>query len=354
MKKRDADKNTELIDYNPEYILQEMGIPKEYLDDPNHDWSDILSQQTDEKQHQFDWMSDNIEESPISTSAACKTGNRITPSEEEKSGHLRIRGYVYAVPNDGRHNYQDASYPRETFDWIDIAAPFYSCVCDGVTHSSHPKAFADIVSLACGTMGAKAVTEPGSARILGDKWISHQIQEIDAAYPSSNTAEFNAEEKKLVDREYIHHRRAAATLNILEINQDEAVVSSYGDTVCFHIRGNEIIAQNPPLSADEFTNRPHQINTDTDHIPQNQLITSATPIQTGDILLQATDALAQWLVSESSDLPREKRLKLLLSVSSEKEFTKLIEQERKHGRLHDDDTTMLKIELQFNERGNNK
>ena len=259
--------------------------------------------------------------------------------------HLQIRCSVFAVCNDGLHDYQDSAYPEKSFGWREIVPPFYTCLCDGVSGAYKSKAFADVVSLACGTSGTKAVTEPKSVRSLGDKWIAQQFKEIDDAYP--NAIDINKREKILLDRDSIYHRRAATTLNILEIKQDEAVVSSYGDTVCFHIRGKEIIAQNPPLSADEFTNLPYQINTDTDHLLQSEFITSATPIQTGDILLLATDALAQWLVSDSPDLPQEKRIKSLISISSDDEFDMFIGEERKNKRIHNDDTTMMKIEIKF-------
>ena len=67
------------------------------------------------------------------------------------------------------------------------------------------------------------------------------------------------------------------------------------------------------------------------------------PYQDGDVLLMATDALAQWLLLQQEQ--GELAWQGLLEIRDQQSFTRFVEKQRLDGMMEEDDTTLLVIPL---------
>ncbi len=67
------------------------------------------------------------------------------------------------------------------------------------------------------------------------------------------------------------------------------------------------------------------------------------PFKNGDILLMATDALAQWLLDQLEQGQTE--WFMLLSLPDQRTFAAFVDEQRQNNQLQDDDTTLLVVQL---------
>ena len=113
---------------------------------------------------------------------------------------------------------------------------------------------------------------------------------------------------------------------------------SCGDTCALQARDGQVIHSFPFTAGDSFGNRPSLISSRlTDAMPP---ITATTRNRcaTGDEIILATDALADWLLDK---VEGKDRLRTLLGCEDIGEFDVLCRDERKVGNLKNDDSTAL-------------
>lgn len=122
-----------------------------------------------------------------------------------------------------------------------------------------------------------------------------------------------------------------------------------GDTCLFHVRGDELVDVGPLRKSDEFDSRPVLL---ASRGPQ-QLAGSDTHVrmlggawQSSDTFYLVTDALAKWMLQqhENGDAPWQ----MLLELGTDAEavsFEQLVADLRSSKALHNDDTTLLRVEV---------
>jgi len=110
-----------------------------------------------------------------------------------------------------------------------------------------------------------------------------------------------------------------------------------GDSCLFLIQKNKIRRSIPLEKSDEFTSNPKVIRSLTDvgdkHIAQDEI-----EFEVGDIIILATDELAEWILSrkEKGENPW-----LKLENLTQKKFEDLIEEIRKNNEVDEDDMTVI-------------
>lgn len=144
-------------------------------------------------------------------------------------------------------------------------------------------------------------------------------------------------------------RGSFATLLALEVApNDDIEVLALGDSVAFHLRGDELLASFPYTTAEEFDARPLLLSTVA---AGNAFITEpgffhrsscrTWHVQRGDVILLATDAVSQWALRER--LPGEAALGYLSSVASLEAFETEILELRRQSRIRVDDSTLIRL-----------
>jgi hypothetical protein len=123
-----------------------------------------------------------------------------------------------------------------------------------------------------------------------------------------------------------------------------------GDSCLFHVRDGELLTVGPLGASDQFDNNPallssrlpQRIQRGADHI---NVLSGAW--QPGDAFYLATDALAQWLLAiQEAGRPPWVKLGELCAANDEPTFVRLVEELRGLGDLHNDDTTLLRVEVE--------
>ena len=122
-----------------------------------------------------------------------------------------------------------------------------------------------------------------------------------------------------------------------------------GDSCIFHVRDDELLTVGPVDKAELFDNSPYLIATKAkDLIRRNAQHVSLMngDWEPGDTFYLATDALAQWLLSElESGRPPWPYLRDLCADEDATLYPRLIEELRSSQGLHNDDTTLLQVEV---------
>lgn len=132
---------------------------------------------------------------------------------------------------------------------------------------------------------------------------------------------------------------AAATLLVADVRSGSVELASRGDTVAMHLRDGELLDAVPMSDPDAFGNHPELVVTIAE-VPHLRRTSWST--RPSDQLVVATDALAEWLLRQA---PGGGIATALDGLSRPDRFGPIIESEREHGRLHDDDVTLVVVEL---------
>jgi serine/threonine protein phosphatase PrpC len=156
-------------------------------------------------------------------------------------------------------------------------------------------------------------------------------------------------------------RGAYATFVGLSIHDPEPEEScgswkatAVGDSCLFHVREDELLTVAPLVKSDEFNNHPHLVSTDSS--TSFGLNESRIKIVSGewlakDVFYLLTDALAEWTLAEhEAGRPPWSLFSSLGSDSDSDEerqrcFETLVANLRETGGLHNDDVTLLRIEV---------
>lgn len=119
-----------------------------------------------------------------------------------------------------------------------------------------------------------------------------------------------------------------------------------GDTVLFHVRGERLEAQFPPIAADDFGYNPDGLPTRADGVAAmiDRLLAGSGELVDGDLLYVATDALAQWMVRTCQTDPAG-LWRLLANLDHPAHFRALVADRRHVGELTNDDVTLLRARV---------
>jgi serine/threonine protein phosphatase PrpC len=157
-------------------------------------------------------------------------------------------------------------------------------------------------------------------------------------------------------------RGAHATFVGLSIQDDQPSEShggswrvvAIGDSCLFHVRDDELLTVAPMSKSDEFNNHPHLISTDP-AIPFGSGASRVTVLtgewQPNDEFYLVTDALAEWTLSKhEAGRPPWSLFRSLgedddSSGAGQGAFETLVAKLRKKDGLHNDDTTLLRVEV---------
>lgn len=114
-----------------------------------------------------------------------------------------------------------------------------------------------------------------------------------------------------------------------------------GDTCLFHVRGERLCRSFPLTSAGQFNNSPPLLYSKRFRNEGLRVARAEGECLPGDLILLATDALAQWILdsAEAGDRPWRQ----LCALGGQAEFTDLVTRLRRAGELKDDDTTLVII-----------
>lgn len=122
--------------------------------------------------------------------------------------------------------------------------------------------------------------------------------------------------------------------------------AALGDAVLFHVRGERLVAHFPPLAPDDFGLNPDGVFTQPSERARMRaaLQFAEGPLQAGDLLLFATDALAAWIVQESRRDPGA-CVGVLAAMEHPAEFRRFVAGERNARRMKNDDVTLLRVQV---------
>jgi len=129
---------------------------------------------------------------------------------------------------------------------------------------------------------------------------------------------------------------------------------SLGDCGLFHVRADDVKAAFPYARSDDYNSRPLLAGTEEASIERlGKIVQIATgDLHAGDALYLATDALAAWFLREceANRAPwrwlRGLRASELNEARGGVSFSRFADEQRALGRLENDDTTLVIIELQ--------
>ena len=133
-------------------------------------------------------------------------------------------------------------------------------------------------------------------------------------------------------------------------------VVSVGDSCLFHVRDDTLLTVAPTLTSEEFDNHPHLISSNpstSSGLDKSQLTYVSGEWLPSDVFYLLTDALAQWtLAKHEAGRPPWSLFRKLgrrgdkrSSRAGQRSFETLVAKLRKNDGLHNDDTTLLRVEV---------
>ena len=123
-----------------------------------------------------------------------------------------------------------------------------------------------------------------------------------------------------------------------------------GDSCVFQVREDELIAVGPVAKSELFDNSPYLIATKAKDLIRPRSVHHVSLMtgvwEPGDIFYLATDAMAQWLLAElEAGRPPWESLRDLCADDDTTLYARLIDELRTNHGLHNDDTTLLQVEV---------
>ncbi len=120
-------------------------------------------------------------------------------------------------------------------------------------------------------------------------------------------------------------------------------VVSIGDCGMFLFQDDHVAVQFPVLRPEEYGNSPESV-VSIRATPEASLLRTncSHRLRKGTALILATDAMAQWMASDSNEI-QDERVRRVLACADEETFATLVRTERGRGHLRDDDSTVLVV-----------
>ena len=126
--------------------------------------------------------------------------------------------------------------------------------------------------------------------------------------------------------------------------------AAVGDSCLFQVRGGELTHAVPMVSSADFSNQPALLSSNGTEaeVLGRHLITKTGDLAPEDTYYLATDALSAWFLrgvetGEAKDQPWRPLREL--DDSDQYEFRELIRKLRDNGRIRDDDTTLVRVDI---------
>jgi hypothetical protein len=120
---------------------------------------------------------------------------------------------------------------------------------------------------------------------------------------------------------------------------------SIGDTVLFHVRGGALVGQSPKMAKVDFARGPALVHSNPDRLQADCsaiVLDAGGPLQNGDVVLVATDAVAAWMTGRAeAGTPVWE----LLATIDPRAFHELVVKLRADGDMVNDDVTVLVARL---------
>jgi len=123
--------------------------------------------------------------------------------------------------------------------------------------------------------------------------------------------------------------------------------AAIGDSCLFQVRGEELYSAFPIRNSGDFNNQPPLLSS---HGTDIEVLGRHLSIETGELALEdicylATDALSAWFLRmvEAGDQPW--RMLAVLDDSAQEEFPELVDKLRDDGKIRDDDTTLIRVNV---------
>lgn len=139
-------------------------------------------------------------------------------------------------------------------------------------------------------------------------------------------------------------RGAFSTLLRVQIRQGRWTAEAWGDTCLFQFRDGAVTAMVPDLKPEDFSLAPFLLASVAGHDRdlQARLVQAEGNLQTGDLLLLASDALSCWIRSQED--PQE-ALEGISKLTDQTDFERWIGKLRSLHHLKNDDTTLVLAEV---------
>lgn len=221
------------------------------------------------------------------------------------------------------------------------------------------------------------IADGASESMLASRWARHLVREFGAAPEELGTsAGFTAVYERAVDgwepevARYMQERAerdspiqwyeepglargAYSTLLAVEFYHDPEngcarwTAAAIGDSCLFQMRANELHRAFPMVNSEDFNYQPPLLSSrgaDAD-VLSRYLVFEAGDLEAGDTCCIATDALSAWFLgaAEAGDQPWNTIE--VLEESAPAEFGELIDKLRDDGRIRDDDTTLVRVNV---------
>ena len=130
--------------------------------------------------------------------------------------------------------------------------------------------------------------------------------------------------------------------------------TAVGDSCLFHVRDDELLTVAPISRSDEFNNHPHLVSTNSSAsfgLDESRIKVVSGQWVAKDVFYLLTDALAEWALAEhEAGKPPWPLLNSMgrdsdCEVEGQQSFEMLVANLRENGGLHNDDATLLRIEV---------
>jgi len=303
----------------------------------------------------------NTSPPPLPISAPTMYGQlNIMPSPTSKLRSLFEGDELYDIPRNTKAQLFISTKSNDILENCEDACAISDekkcfALCDGVSASNFARPWAKLLAE---RWVAQPLQEDDAEAV--DKWLEEPrthwktwvsttwLGKINERNRSLGRIEFTpADVKKLIIQ-----GAAATFLGLMVDNATSTWTAlSVGDTCLFHFFRNELNSWEyesfPYKSSAQFTDDPFSITSRNNTAPivaSNILRLNNQSYKAGDILVMATDALAEWLLRHLESKKINTVLALLERMNDES-FTKFVEDQRAKKELKDDDTTLIIIHL---------
>jgi hypothetical protein len=293
---------------------------------------------------------DNIQSAPAATKESQVPALNQPQQDEPTRAGVFIRDFQ--VPKEG----VDPTNSDDAFSWRRQETLVRCAIADGVSTSFLPAMWARIIVNHFAEL-------PAERDIVQPAQFAAWLKECSLDWHTwlNNTWIPNANRASGRERDWNHERVrgaqstfAACSFHLHPLQQTGTTnmqLLAIGDANVFLLHPGSANGVSwstlsfPMSKAGDFGSTPDTLSTteDTLHMTLPLLKTAVYPVQRGDMLLFATDALAKWILSrqESGQNPWS----TLLAITDNEIFYRFVEYERQHD-LEVDDTTMAVVFIQ--------
>jgi len=236
---------------------------------------------------------------------------------------------------------------KEYEDAFDYSIPSRRfAIADGATESSFSDRWAQI--LVQGFTALPLCQYPSSSQDL-QNWLKPLQRNWNKSIDWEKLPWFSVEKAKmgafssLLGLVFIHNEciKPKSSANITDEDFCHWYAVAIGDSCLFQVRNGVLLVAFPIKCSERFNNRPFLLSSDPS-MNQNvrkQFRFDEGNCQSGDTFFLATDALAQWILTQHES--GNKPWKILCAMDKEEAFADMIADLRQNNSIKNDDVTLL-------------